>query len=121
MRYYIGIHTATSGNRTIAVAVAAEASDNIPEKYVKRESWEIRRLLPATAQAMHSDPAIATRAALQRLYERMFISKFIPNPAACVPPVTIYIPKQLSKVEIPGRVQQLSNHWTVKLASKVLK
>jgi hypothetical protein len=120
MRYYIGIHTSTSGNQTTAVAIAAEASDTIPTKYVKREPWEIRRLLPATAQATHPDPSVATRAALQRLYERMFISKFISNPSSCVPPVTIYVPKQLAKVEIPGRVRQLSNHWAVKLASKVL-
>jgi hypothetical protein len=120
MRYYIGIHTITFENKTTAVAVAAEASDSIPEKYVKREAWEIRRLLPATAQATHPDPSVATRAALQRLYERMFISKFISNPASCVPPVTIYVPKQLANVEIPGRVRQQTNHWAIKLASKVL-
>jgi hypothetical protein len=121
MRYYIGIHAITAEKVTTVVAVAAEASDTIPERYHKREPWEIRRLLPASAQVTHADPAIATRAALQRLYERMFIAQFIPNPETCTPPVTIYVPKQLAGVEIPGRVQQRSNHWSIKLASKVAK
>jgi hypothetical protein len=121
MRYYIGIHAITSERQTTAVAVAAEASDKIPEKYAKREPWEIRRLLPASAQVTHPDPATAARAALQRLYERMFIARFIPNPETCIPPVTIYVPKQLAEVEIPGRVRQLSNHWAIKLASKVMR
>lgn len=65
MRYYIGIHTITSGKQTTVTAIAAEAADDIPEKYVKRETWEIRRLLPASAQVQHPDPSIATRAVLQ--------------------------------------------------------
>lgn len=121
MRYYIGIHTITSGKQTTVTAIAAEAADDIPEKYVKRETWEIRRLLPASAQVEHPDPAIATRAALQRLYERMFIAELIANPNTCAPPVTIYAPPQLATAEIQGRVRYLSNHWSIKLASKVLR
>jgi len=119
MRYYIGIYLETFKQETTAVAVAAEALDELPERYVEREPWEIRRLLPAQAQVKHTDPHVAVRAALQRLYERMFIKKFIPNPETCVPPVTIYVPPQIETTKIPGRVKQASEHWIIEIASKV--
>ena len=122
MRYYIGIHTITDKTGTIAVAVATEASDVIPEKYSGREPWEIRRLLPALAQTEHKDLNTAVRAAVQRLYEKMFMYKFIPNPKTCVPPTTIYVPKELAAtLELDGRVLTTpGKHWTCRLAQKVM-
>jgi hypothetical protein len=119
MRYYIGIHVESFRRKTVAVAIAAEAHDEIPDRYVDREPWEIRRLLPAQAQVTHIDPHIAARAALQRLYERLFIRNFIPNPKTCVPPATIYVTPKLETEKIPGRVKQVLEHWTIDVAAKV--
>lgn len=123
MRYFIGIHTESTGTKTTAVAVATEASLVIPEKYSDREPWEIRKLLPGTAQAQHADPSTAINAAIQRLYEKMFVSNFIPNPKNCVPPVTIYLPSELIPIaKLPGRVVTTpEKHWTNALAKKVRK
>jgi hypothetical protein len=122
MRYYIGIHVVTVGKKTTAVAVATEASDVLPDKYGQRETWEIRRLLPAIAQTSHSDLNIAVRAAIQRLYERMFIRRFISNPETCIPPTTIYVPKEIAAtVDLDGRVLTTpGKHWTCRLAERVL-
>lgn len=121
MRYVIGVHTSPVEGRIQAVAVAAEVSEKLPLKYQKRPRWEIEKLLPALAVVYNPKEDAAVKAVLQRLFEKMYLSGKIASPEMCAPPVTVYLPKKYRSLELRPRTLFVTKHWSIDLASKVVK